>query len=88
MFRTKEMLLERSRILDSAHAKPETVSGKRRIKSTSSNFWKRKPFLAHQTILVEKSAFKHKMVSKKKKKSAFSSNETVKSARLGYRDFD
>ena len=36
------MLLERSGILGSAHAKP-TVSGMRRIKSTSSNFWKRKP---------------------------------------------
>ena len=37
MCKTKVMLLERSSILDSAHAKP-TVSGMRRIESTSSNF--------------------------------------------------
>ena len=53
----------------------------RRIKSTFSNFWKGKPFFgSHQTILVEKSAFKHKMFSKK---SALSSDETVE---VRYRD--
>ena len=61
IFRTKVMLLERSRILDSAHVKP-TVSGMHRIKSTSSvllpTFVKENLFLAHHTILVEKSAFK------------------------------
>ena len=86
------MLLERSRSLDSAHAKP-TVSGMRTIKSTSSNFWKRKPFLGSShyiktMILIEKSAFKHKMFSKKRKKSTISSDETVKSARPRHRNFD
>ena len=67
------MLLERSRILDSAHAKP-TVSGMRRIKSTSS---------------VEKSAFKQAQnVFQKEKKSTLFSDETVKSARPRHRNLD
>ena len=65
------------------------VSGMLRIKSTSfSNFWKKKFFLANHTILVEKSAFKHTMFSKKRKKSALSSDETVKSAWPRQRNFD
>ena len=66
------MLLERSRILDSAHAKP-TVSGMRRIKSTSS---------------VEKSAFKQAQnVYQKEKKSTLSSDESVSAPPL-HRNFD
>ena len=66
-----------------------TVSGMRKIKSTgTTNFWNF--FLARHscTILVEKSAFNHKMFSKMRIKSAFSSDETVKSAQLRCRNLD
>ena len=83
MLRTQVMLLERSRILDSAHAKP-IVSVMRRIRSTSSNFWKRKPFFSSSHSFGREIGIQA-MFSKK---SAFSSDETVKSARTRHRNFD
>ena len=76
------MLLERSRILDSAHAKP-TDSVTRRVKS-SSNFWKRKPFCGSSHSFGREIGIQA-MFSKK---SALSSDETVKSARPRHRNFD
>ena len=77
------MLLERSRILDSAHAKP-TDSVTRRVKSSSSNVWKRKPFCGSSHSFGREIGIQA-MFSKK---SALSSDETVKSARPRHRNFD
>ena len=64
------------------------VSGMRRIKSTSSNFWKRKPFFGSSHYFGREIIFKHKMFSRKREKSALSSDETEKSARPRHRNFD
>ena len=57
------------------YRKGQEVSGRRR-----SGLQKRQSLPSlHHTILVEKSALKHKMLSKK---STLASDETVKSARL------
>ena len=77
------MLLERSGILDSAHAKP-TVSGMRRIKSTSFNFRKRKPFFGSSHSFGREID----ILAMFSKTSALSSDETVESARPRYRSFD
>ena len=81
------MLLERSRILDNANAK-STVSGMRRIKSTSSNFRKRKPFFGSSHYFGREIIFKHKMFSRKREKSSLSSDATDKSARPRHSNFD
>ena len=77
------MLLKRSRILDSARAKP-TVSVMRRIKSTSSNFWIRKPFFGSSHSFGREIGIQ----SMFSKKSALSSDETVNSERPRHRNFD
>ena len=74
------MLLERFGILDNAHAKP-TVSVMRRIKSTSSNFWKRKTFFGSSHSSGREIGMQAMFFQK-------SADETVKSARPRHRNFD